>query len=82
VLPIHLSGPWSTLFHLFHKVSPELRDITLFHELLNKRGGRFRLTVGPLIPAEALAGDAVGVTERLKRHVEQRLAADPNAAFA
>jgi putative hemolysin len=50
-------GPSSTLFHLFNRVSPELRDITLFHELLNKRGGRFELTVGQPIPAEAFEGD-------------------------
>jgi putative hemolysin len=82
VLPIHVAGPWSTLFHLFNRFSPELRDITLFHELLNKRGGRFRLTVGGPIAAEALAGDPTAVTLRLKHHVERELAADPEAAFA
>jgi putative hemolysin len=81
VLPIHVAGPWSTLFHLFHGVSQELRDITLFHELLNKRGRAFALTVGPLIPPEALAGDAVEVTGRLKAYVEQALPADPDRAF-
>jgi putative hemolysin len=49
IVPIHVAGPWSTLFHFFNRFSPELRDITLFHELLNKRGRRFSLTVGPLI---------------------------------
>jgi len=82
MLPIHLAGPWSTLFHLFHGVSSELRDITLFHELLNKRGRAFTLTVGPLIPPEAMAGDAAEITERLKTYVEQTLPADPDRAFA
>ena len=82
VLPIHVTGPWSTLFHLFHGVSSELRDITLFHELLNKRGRPFTLTVGPLIPPEAMAGDAAEVTEQLKAYVEQTLPADPDRAFA
>jgi putative hemolysin len=41
IVPIHVAGPWSTLFHLFDRVSRELRDITLFHELLNKSGRRF-----------------------------------------
>ena len=40
VVPIHLTGPWSALFHFFDRFSPELRDMTLFHELLNKRGPR------------------------------------------
>ncbi len=82
VLPVHVAGPWSTLFHLFDRVSGELRDITLFHELLNKQGRSFRLTVGAPIPPEALAGDAAEVTLRLKHHVERTLPADPDRAFA
>jgi putative hemolysin len=82
VLPIHVSGPWSTLFHLFHQVSSELRDITLFHELLNKRGRPFRLTVGEPIPPAALAGEAAEVTGRLKTYVEEVLPARPDQAFA
>jgi putative hemolysin len=81
VLPMRVTGPFSTLFHFFHGFSEELRDITLFHELLNKRGRAFSLTVGPLIPADALDGDPVEVTERLKVHVEQGLAADPAKPF-
>ncbi len=82
VLPVRVTGPFSTLFHFFHGFSEELRDITLFHELLNKRGRAFALTAGPLIAAAALDGDPVEVTERLKAHVEHALAADPHRAFA
>ena len=82
LLPIHLTGPWSTLFHLFNDVSPELRDITLFHELLNKRGRAFRLTAGPLVPPSALDGDPAQVTAKLKAYVERDLPADRHRAFA
>ena len=82
ILPIHLDGPWSTLFHFFHGFSGELRDITLFHELLNKRGREFKLIVGQPTPATALDGDPVELTERLKAHVEHGLAADPDRVFA
>jgi len=82
VLPIHLTGPWSALFHLFDGVSTELRDITLFHELLNKRGRAFALTIGPLIPPGALEGDPADVTARLKAYVERGLPADPDRPFA
>jgi len=82
ILPIHVAGPWSTLFHLFHGVSSELRDITLFHELLNKRGQRFDLIVGPPIPPEALLGESAEVAWRLKRYVEHELPAQPDLAFA
>jgi putative hemolysin len=79
ILPIHVAGPWSTLFHLFHGRSQELRDITLFHELLNKRGREFSLIVGRPIPPDLIDGEA---TERLKTYVEATLPRDPDAAFA
>ena len=81
VLPIHVAGPWSTLFHFFHGFSLELRDITLFHELLNKRGRPFSLTVGPVIAPDLLEGDAGEVTQRLKTYVERGLPADPDRPF-
>lgn len=82
ILPVHVDGPWSTLFHFFHGFSQELRDITLFHELLNKRGRPFTLTAGPLVAPGALDGDPAEVTARLKTYVEQDLPADRSRAFA
>jgi len=80
ILPVHLAGPPSTLFQLFNRLSPELRDITLFHELLNKRGGAFRLTIGPPIPPGAV-GDPAETTAVLKRYVERVLPHRPDQAF-
>jgi putative hemolysin len=82
VVPLHVTGPWSTLFHLFNRVSAELRDITLFHELLNKRGGQYGLTLGPTVAPEALAGDPQAATEALKAYVERVLPAEPDRPFA
>jgi putative hemolysin len=81
ILPICVAGPWSSLFHLFDRVSPELRDVTLFHELLNKRGREFALIVGRPVPPAALAGEAAEVVARLKRHVERTLPSHPDQAF-
>ena len=81
VAPIHMTGPLSTLFHAFDRVSRELRDITLFHELLNKRGGRFTLTVGPLITPDRLDADAEVATLALKAYVETVLPRDPDRPF-
>ena len=70
VIPVHVTGPWATLFHLFDRFSGELRDITLFHELLNKKGQRYSLIVGePLDPA------TIPDIEALKHHVERVLPA-------
>lgn len=82
VTPIHLAGPWSTLFHFFHGFSSELRDITLFHELLNKRGKTFRLTVGAPIAPGALPHDAAEAAARVKAYVEQVLPTEPERPFA
>jgi len=79
IVPVHLTGPWSTLFHLFDRRWKELRDITLFHELLNKKGRRFSLIVGAPIDAEALPHDAGEATEVLKRYVERVLPTDPTS---
>jgi len=81
-VPMHLSGPWSTLFHFFNRFSKELRDITLFHELLNKRGREFSLIVGPPIAPETLDADANAATLALKAYVERVLPADRDQAFA
>ncbi len=67
VVPIHLTGPNSFWFHLFNRVSSELRDITLFHEFLNKTHKRFDLVIGRAIDPAVLE------TERLKTYVERQL---------
>lgn len=82
VTPIHMQGPWSTLFHFFGGFSQELRDITLFHEMLNKHGKTFKLTVGQPIAPQALDPDATAATQALKAYVERALPAQPDLAFA
>jgi putative hemolysin len=81
VLPCHVAGPDAVWFHTFARFSSELRDITLFHELLNKHGKTYRLTFGPVIPPAHVAGDSTSVTRRLKHYVERVLSGDPNAPF-
>lgn len=82
ILPVHMSARNSGLFYWFAKWSTELRDMTVFHELLNKKGDRFDFTVGNLIEPEQLSGDAVEVTAALERHTVHALAADGNAVFS
>ena len=82
IVPVHMTGPTSALFHLFDRFSRGLRDITLFHEMLNKTDKPFHLIVGRPIPPEAFGPDAAAETTRLKHFVERRLGADPQAVFA
>ncbi|MEM8979273.1 MAG: 1-acyl-sn-glycerol-3-phosphate acyltransferase [Pseudomonadota bacterium] len=52
VIPINMRARNSVLFYLFDKLHPTLRDITLFHETLNKSRQPYRITVGePISPA-------------------------------
>lgn len=81
ILPIHVAGPYAFLFHFFDKFSRELRDITLFHELLNKKGRTYTLTVGPLIPHEQILGEPNSTARRVKHYVERQLSEDPDAVF-
>ena len=73
IVPVNMSGPYSFWFHTFSKFSAELRDITLFHELLNKQGKTYTLTFGPLIPAEHASGEATSVIRKLKYYIERIL---------
>ncbi len=54
VVPLNIRARNSTLFYLFDAIHPTLRDITLFHEVLNKARQPYRLTLGRAIPAAAL----------------------------
>lgn len=81
IVPVNMSGPYSFWFHTFAQFSAELRDITLFHELLNKQGKLYRLTFGPLIPAEHASGESASVIRRLKHYVERVLPSAPDQPF-
>jgi putative hemolysin len=81
VTPLHIRAQNSWLYYRLCDINPELRDITLFHELLNKQGDRFELTFGPQIPWEHLSGEPQAVTDHLRHYVENILPQDPERAF-
>jgi putative hemolysin len=54
VIPLHIQARNSALFYLFDAIHPTLRDITLFHEVLNKSDQPFTLTVGRAIQPHQL----------------------------
>ncbi|MEL6449704.1 MAG: lysophospholipid acyltransferase family protein [Pseudomonadota bacterium] len=54
VIPIHIEARNSTLFYILDLIHPTLRDITLFHETLNKHRQPFRIRVGAPIAGGAL----------------------------
>lgn len=68
VIPVHIKARNSWLYYWFWRVNTELRDITLFNELLNKKKQRFEITFGEAIPADALNGEPTDVAAKLRDH--------------
>ncbi len=67
VIPINIRARNSMLFYLFDRIHPSLRDITLFHEMLNKDRQPYRVTVGEAISPSALPAkseDGIGLLQR------------------
>jgi len=61
----------SGLYYLFEKLNAELRDITLFHELLNKKEKVFRMTFGNVIPPDKVSKNAEEATAEIRKIIEQ-----------
>lgn len=66
VIPLHITARNSALFYLFDRIHPTLRDITLFHEVLNKRHQPYRISVGAPISAAELPLGSIEATEVLR----------------
>ena len=69
VIPLQIKARNSWLYYLFSNLNAELRDITLFHELLNKKGQLFRLTFGEPILPDALPKNADEATSLIRNQV-------------
>jgi putative hemolysin len=81
IVPVRMTARNSGLFYLLSKYSTELRDMTIFRELLNKEGGSYSVVIGRPIPAADLEGEPGEVIARLQEHAVFGLAADPEAVF-
>ena len=68
VIPIHMAARNSWMYYWFRNLNDELRDITLFNELLNKKNKPFHLTIGNPIDPDELDGDPEEVTKALREH--------------
>jgi putative hemolysin len=81
IVPAHISARNSGLFYFLAKHSTELRDMTVFHELLNKKKFGFTITFGKPVPHSRLIGDPADVAAALQAHTVHALRADPRAEF-
>jgi len=81
VVPTHISARNSGLFYFLSKHSTEIRDMTLFHELLNKKRQKFAISIGHPIAPDCLEGEPAEVAAALQEHTVVRMADDPDAIF-
>lgn len=66
VIPINIRARNSVLFYVFDFIHPTLRDITLFHETLNKDRQPYRIRVGDPISPASLPSSSEDAIEYLK----------------
>ncbi|NBB84380.1 MAG: glycerol acyltransferase, partial [Alphaproteobacteria bacterium] len=71
VIPVNVRARNSWIFYLFDLIHPSLRDITLFHETLNKGRQPYRINIGRPIPAEKLSANSAEAIEDLKARTLQ-----------
>jgi len=72
IIPLHIKSRNSALYYIFSRLNNELRDITLFRELFNKKGQSPVLTFGPAIKPETLPKGSKAASEYVRRVVEGR----------
>ncbi|MEM7730151.1 MAG: 1-acyl-sn-glycerol-3-phosphate acyltransferase [Pseudomonadota bacterium] len=66
IVPLRIQARNSPLYYFFHRISAELRDITLFREMLNKKHRLFKLTFGDSVASGDLPDNADLATDRLR----------------
>ena len=70
VVPMNIKGHNTLFYYLTWFVNQELKDMTLFRELLNKSGQKYRLTIGEAFESK---GDPQKDTEQLREFVLNHL---------
>lgn len=71
IVPMHIVGRNSLLYYLLYAINTELKDMTLFRELLNKAGKRYRIAIGrPIEPV----GDIRQLTGSIRHFVAVEMA--------
>lgn len=75
IIPMHLGGRNSWFFYCMCVLNTELRDMTLFRELLNKSSTEYRINVAEAISPKQACGDHKALTIALQKFVAQDMPA-------
>lgn len=71
VIPMHIKARNSALYYIFCWLHPELRDITLFHEMINKGGQTAKIKFGPVLDPNDLGENSKTATQNMREIVEE-----------
>jgi len=70
IIPLGVRQRMPLAYYILAQLHEELRDITLFHGLLNQRGAAYRLRFGAPVRADALPREDQAATDQLKAMCE------------
>ncbi len=73
IIPAHLVSRNSWMYYWFWKLNDELRDMTLFHELLNKKGRTFQIKIGRPIDPKTLPEDNDKAAGLLRQYIAEEM---------
>lgn len=76
IIPVHIKGHNSVLYYFLWFLNTELKDMTLFRELLNKKNQRYTIKIGKAVvssrpPEELTPALRTFVTQKLRRGITQ-----------
>ncbi|MFL2815532.1 MAG: 1-acyl-sn-glycerol-3-phosphate acyltransferase [Alphaproteobacteria bacterium] len=70
IVPFHMDGHNSLFYYFLDIFNEELKNISLFNELLNKEAFKYTITFGHQIDPLDINGDINKETSRIQNHVE------------
>ena len=76
IVPAHIKARNSWFYYLLYAVNTELKDMTLFRELINKQRWKYRIRFGPAIDASG-STDPTQLTAEMRAFVTGPLARGP-----
>jgi putative hemolysin len=71
IVPLGVAQRLSLAYYALAQVSEELKNMTVFHELLAKQGARYRLRFAAPLDASTLPGDDADATETLRARCQE-----------
>ena len=77
IIPFHMSAANSLLFYFLEIANTELKDISLFKELINKRDLKYNIKFGKRIEPSSIDIDYEKETKNIQNYVEYSLGKPP-----